>query len=93
MARKMFKNLSGSQKTMQFLCANGFHYAEHRSKYVVFQSDTNDSLFLFVGKSGSIRRNHRLSCAGSWNVADKFKLPVLEWAKMQDSTQLVELSI
>jgi hypothetical protein len=82
MPKKLFKNLSLSQKTVLYFKSHGFKAVESRTgKYNVLFSGTR---YYFIGKSGAIRVNNRNSASSSRSFTDHFKPQIKKWADAQD---------
>ena len=89
MAKKMFKNLSLRQRTLLWLATKGYTTkVNHNCKYDV---RTDGKYYAFIGSSGAIRMNNKLSATGSVSKTERWRLLIDTWSVEQDQLAMVEL--
>jgi hypothetical protein len=89
MAKKLFKNLTLSQKTVLYFEEQYFTRVDSKSgKYTVLKSPTR---YYFIGKSGAIRVNSVNRASDSFSYTDRFKPLIKAWAEKQDQKKFIEL--
>lgn len=87
MSKKLFKNLTQSQKTVLYFKELGYESVESRTgKYTVLKSPTR---YYFIGSSGAVRVNSRNSASGSFSYTDLFRPKIKEWAETQNQTEWI----
>lgn len=86
---KLFKNLTLTQKNIQYFKSIGAVETDSNSrKYRTF---VIKNMFVFFGKSGSIRFGKTAASTKSRSYTDKYKLIVSLWASKQDQTKKIKL--
>lgn len=81
MAKKMYKNLTLTERMIRFVVANGWVEIDSRNKYRMFTKKakpagaTEGSLldyYMFIGKSGAVRINNGKSATGSYSQSERY---------------------
>jgi hypothetical protein len=81
--KRLFHNMTLTQKLALYFQARGYRPVESRCKYRVVTSPSDTVHYLFLGKAGAIRHNTKIAANSSRDVSGYFMPHFIKWEDNQ----------